>query len=256
MSRPEIVLHAKPYRHYTINGSRDTPTGDRIVSVTQVLGVLDKPALVPWAERETARGAWLLARRKGYRVPDTADQFLRDVRSAGLDATSRKDDAAERGKAVHAALEGWIESKAIPTVTAFPAHWRGYFRSLAGFLMTFEGEFVESELAVGSLTHGFAGTRDTVAVAITSKGRTMLDLKTSKRCYPGSHFPQLAAYELAGVECGELPTDRQGIVVLPGDGTFDRERDIHFSTASGEDFLTVLRTYRSQHRLTSTSKRR
>jgi hypothetical protein len=48
-----------------------------------------------------------------------------------------------------------------------------------------------------------------------------LDLKTSKGVYPESHFRQLAAYERAGVECGEDPTDSQGIVRLASDGSYE-----------------------------------
>ncbi len=249
MTRPAVVLHSKPHRHYTIDGERTTPTGEQIVSVTQVLGILDKPALVGWAAKVTAEGCWRLARRKGYELPDQPWKFTKDLKRFGLDHRSTTGEAALRGTTIHAALEDWITRRKLPTPSAHPPAWGGYFRALSGFLMWVHnegGEFVESELAVGSLTHGFAGTRDTVCtVATKAHGRVMYDLKTSKRVYPGSHFPQLAAYEIAGVECGEQPTDRQAIVRLGSDGV----HEIAWSVAMPDDFLAILECFRQQRAL-------
>lgn len=243
MSKPVITFCEKP-RGYTVNG---TP----VPSVTQVLGILDKPALVGWTAKITAEGAWKLARRKGYKMPDEPWQFIRDLKGMGYDHRSYSKDAAARGTIVHTCLEEWIKEGKIPVAGKVPKPAQGYVRGLAKFLIERQPEFLESETVVGSAVHGFAGTRDTVCILKDKQhGRTLIDLKTSKRVYPTSHFPQLRAYEIAGVECGEEPTDKQGILRVGADGTYE----IVWSCATDEDFLAVLRCYKAQQALTARAK--
>src|ERR1017187_2600108 len=57
-----IEYFTRPYRRYDLNG-------DKVPSVSQALGILNKPALLYYAERVTAEGVRTLARYKGYRFP-------------------------------------------------------------------------------------------------------------------------------------------------------------------------------------------
>lgn len=235
--------HPKPYRHYKCDGSMTTPSGERIVSVTTALGVLDKPALLYWAANQTAEGAWRLMQTEGYTLPDEGWKLHSDMKRAGLDAFARRDEAAERGTGIHKINEDWINHGTIPKPSEVLPSWRGYLKAWLNWITAEEPTFLESELVVGSATHGYAGTRDTVVrTMVPGRGRVLFDLKTSKRVYPTSHFPQLMAYEIAGVECGEDPTDAQAIVRLDEDGSYE----IVYSVAEPEDFLSVLRAYRSQ----------
>lgn len=237
---PGITIQFRefPYHAYTVNG-------DSVPSVTQVLGILDKPALMNWAARVTAEGAYRLIKRKGYELPSSARDFQDDMRRYGYDHRSQTKAAQERGVDVHTILQDWAESQRLPAISDYPHDRRGYIRGLARFLMEHQPRFVEAERLVASLKHGFAGRRDTVAIVEDLDGRRcLLDLKTSKGIYPSSMFRQLAAYELAGVECGEPPTDMQGIVRVGADG----EYEIAWSDATAEDFLSVLRVWKDEQK--------
>lgn len=227
--------------------------GVTVPSVTTIIGILDKPALPHWAAKLTVEGVWRLVKRKGYKLPDSPEKLKQDLAHAGLAHTSATDDSIVRGRAVHKALEDWITRRKVPTPADYPRAHRGYMRGLCAFLVAWEPKFQDAETLVASAKHGFAGTRDTIGlVEHEEHGRVLLDLKTSARVYPKSHFPQLAAYEMAAVECGEQPTDKQGIVRVGGDGSFE----VVWSCATAEDFLCILEVYKSQHALEARANER
>ncbi|MBV9805183.1 MAG: hypothetical protein JO130_18440 [Solirubrobacterales bacterium] len=226
-----------PRRRYAVNGSP-------AVSVTTALGILNKPALPHWSARVTAEGAWKMAHRKGYKMPDTSRQFIDDLKHHGYDHRSQTNAAAGRGVDVHAVWENWNSRKEIPNASDYPEDRRGYIRAMSKFIMEHQPACSESEIVVGSAEHGFAGRLDTVVVMGTQNGPAMIDVKTSKAVYPESHYPQLAGYELARRECGLPPTERQGILRVGTDG----EYEVRWSDAEPEDFLCLLRAWRSQQR--------
>lgn len=224
-------------RYYTVNDFT-------VPSVTEVLGVLDKPALPYWAAKVTVEGCWRLL-RDGLELPDQPFKLHDALKRERRDHQSISRQAAERGVNVHQILQGWAERQEIPNVAEYPQHEHGYIRGLSRWLMEWRPEFEQSEIVVGSAVHGFAGRLDSVAVVKhADKGRCMLDLKTSKRVYKNTMFPQLAGYELASVECGLPPTDAQGIVRVDRDGSFE----VAWSDAAPDDFLAVLQAYKSQRK--------
>ena len=82
------------------------------------------------------------------------------------------------------------------------------------------------------------------------KIRVLVDLKTGKRCYPTSQFPQLAGYELASVEMGYPPTDAQFILNVKNDGSYEFAQ----SVAEPEHFLAFLSAQRAILDLKAKSK--
>jgi hypothetical protein len=248
-------LLSKPYRHYTCNGSKTTPSGLKIGSVTQVLGVLDKPALVGWAANVTAEGAWTLAQNPRYKMPRHWRGLLADIKAAQLDATSVRDAAADRGTSIHKMFEDFANEGIVPNPASQPDEWRGYVRSLAAYLIecSKNRERIESaELIVGSLRYGFAGTCDTVAVTVGPDGkRVRRDFKSAKQCYARTHFRQLAAYELAAVEMGDEPCDELAIIVLHDDGTFRTclTSEVEWAVSPEQSFLNVLQVWRDDQPL-------
>jgi hypothetical protein len=177
------------------------------------------------------------------------------------------DKAGVRGINVHDALEQWAKSggEFFPTPQNYPEEERGYVEGLLKWVEN-ESAFLPErfEVMVGSTEHGFAGRYDLVitinepATFIQKKykrkadieievapGRYLVDLKTSKGVYPESHFRQLAAYELASVECGYPKTDGQFVLHVTADGNYEFVP----STAKAEDFLAVLEVYKSNGRL-------
>jgi hypothetical protein len=112
---------------------------------------------------------------------------------------------------------------------------------------------VALEVQVASLEHGFAGRYDVRCMIDAArlglppglKRLCLVDLKTSKRIYPLTHYPQLAGYELASVEMGFPATDAQFVLNTHPDGTYSFEQ----SYATGEDFLAYLGAMRAIRRL-------
>lgn len=266
------------WRHYRCDSSMVTPNGLKIASVTQGLGILSKDALAPWAANVTCEGAWILARYntpyrrcskcKGvtledrcpveecggstvkYRLPPTWWQLRADLKSAGLDHDSKRDDAAARGTSVHQMHEDWVTTGKVPNPAAEPKHWQGYARAMARYIMDTDraGEVSESvEQIVGSATYGFAGKCDEVSVATRKDGkRERRDFKTSKQAYARTHFRQLEAYEGAAVECGEMPTDERAVVVLYQHGEYEV---VPNRIATYQQFLNVLQVWRDDQPL-------
>jgi hypothetical protein len=170
-----------------------------------------------------------------------------------LTVNHTKQKAADRGTAVHAALEAYATEGTIPTPSHFPEADRGYVRGLAKFITEHKPEFVASEVQVLSTEHSYAGTFDLLAW-ITFNGErrfSLLDLKTSKWVYPTSHFPQLEAYEGARVEAGETPTDLRAVLWITAEGRME----VVPSTATFDDFLALRRSAEVLQRLEASYKR-
>ena len=233
------------HRYWLIQGEERTPA----VSVTGVLRVLDKPAIVGWAEREGARGA-LTAERAGLLravTPEDSYKIMETLRANGLGADAVKNAAADRGTAIHEALRLYCQQGTVPNAQEFPEHVRGYVAGLCKWLVTASPEPILTERVIGSPTYGFAGRFDLLA---TINGeRVLADLKTSARIYP-EHSLQMAGYELALLECGES-VDRSIVVAVGEDGSFNAAD----SVASTEQFLAVLACQRALSKVQAAVRR-
>jgi hypothetical protein len=201
---------------------------------------------------------------EGYQAA-TVDGVVDLLKKQKLTINHTLGKAAKRGTAVHDALEVWAKTGALPDAAMFPREEQGYVLGVAAFLWDIQSaEPVASEVMVGSLEHGFAGRYDirfktteehAVVVhrtpvkgpqyAVLKPGLYLADLKTSKDCYPKSHWRQLEAYEGASVECGYEPTDGRGVLLVGADGTYRFIR----SKATYQDFLVVLDVYHSDEGL-------
>jgi len=199
---------------------------------------------------------WLLGRadaieREGYFMPSKWRQFKREMDYAGLSHTSATKKAQLRGTDVHQIGEDYVLHGTFPTPNEYRPELRGYVTALGKFLVRHGDGLRVAEQMVGSLTHGFAGTCDTVAVATFGDASVRLDYKTSKQVYARTHFRQLGAYELAAVECGEDATDRQAIVILGDDGEFSIHYadEVAWADSPAESFLRVLDVWRDEQPL-------
>lgn len=240
-------------RHYRCDDQLTTPSGLEIVSVTTALDVLYSPAIPVWVANVTAEGAWTLGQRDGYELPSDIvrrngstwpgwRQLLGDIRDAGLDHESIRDEAALRGTCAHEIHENYVRHGAVPSFASHPPGWHGFLQAMARYIVDSEraGETPESvESLVASAEYGFAGQCD-VVVKTKDGRRIRRDFKSSKQVYARKHFRQLAAYEFADVEMGNEPTDEQQVVILRPDGTWYAVT----STATAQDFLNVLQVYR------------
>lgn len=270
---PDVTFHERPYRHYKVDGLR-------VPSVTQIIGLLDKPALKHWAQREAVNGVCELAIQYGaddavlrdperleaaivamgrevnaatfadlYRAQQCTLPFDRPwdvlnlIKQSEVSINARMKQAAERGTAVHAALEAYSKDGAIPNPANYPEEWRGYIKGLCSFLAEHRPTFHGSEVVVGSREHRYGGRLDEFMTLKDETRRGLVDLKTNVRgrVYAVEHFLQVAAYEHAAVECGHEPTDFQAVLAIGPDGSWN----LRESFATAQHFLSLLPAYHS-----------
>jgi hypothetical protein len=186
-------------KHYLYNG-------EDFMRVTDVIGKVMPPYLVPWSEKvgQTAMHE-VMSRNPGLSL----EEAKQEIREAGLTTEDEKRAGGDRGSALHLAIESMVRTGDILSVSDFdnPEHVK-YAQSFAQFVLDYRPEFEEAEVRIVHPELGYAGTFDCIATCrarpkgargpdITGK-RLILDWKTnvSKSVYP-SHLYQCAAYELA-----------------------------------------------------------
>lgn len=259
-----------PRRHYKLRrnvGPHDqripnTPWIE-VPSVTTVLNVLDKSGAISWWAMRCGISAVIELDKRKILPTAVADYALPELERLVVDnklsINHQTASAATRGVNVHSAFEKWAEDQSYrPIVDTYPETEQGYIRGLISFLDDLgEVEDVESEVMVGSIQHGFAGRYDlrftstpafdekSVVTKVYPKreakrsvlptGKFLVDLKTSKGIYP-THALQLAAYEMASVECGYGATDHRAVVHVTANGNYE----LVLTHATSEDFLSVL----------------
>ena len=169
--------------------------GRWIPGVTTVIGsVLDKPALVSWAARETAAYAdehW--ARLSGMR---SADRIVELERARY--ATNKK--ATQKGHRIHALAERIQSGETVDVPTEILADVEG----VARLLDSFEFETLATEAATGSPTWGYAGTFDALLQS-PKFGTCLVDFKSGKRIYDEVAI-QLAPYRFAEILATQVET--------------------------------------------------
>lgn len=187
-------------------------------SVTTIIGRKDKPALVPWAARETAKAAvydvevWRsIEASKGV---EEAISWLTRARFRPRDKTRT---AADLGTAVHAALEA-LATGGEPAVDDEVAI---FYRSVEEWWRAFEPEPEAVEAVIWRPTGpGYAGRVD--GIFRIGGERWIVDLKTSSRASrPYTEVClQLAAYRrapfLAVDEVDTISSDGRLYVITPG----------------------------------------
>lgn len=190
---------------YTWAETPGSPTKRQFVSVTTVLGVLNKPALPRWAARSVGeyvaelaeqcrsgklKGSELLARLtdidhlKG--VPWAYSEKRKCEGTAFHDIAERIIDARE----AEAAGEPFEEIN--PDV--FDPKIGAKVRAFMDWLDEAQPHYEAMEAAVFSRQYGYAGTLD--AIVTIGGRRIVLDYKDSKDTYP-EHALQLSAYRHA-----------------------------------------------------------
>lgn len=161
----------------------DEPT--RVLpGVTGVLRALDKPAIVPWAQRITAEAA-----------VDNRDKIEEWVQLGGRDgavellrnsATRKRDEAADIGSQVHALADALVKGQPVAIAEEIAPFVYAYQAWIEAFQPTF---LAVEEMVCGD---GYAGTLDSIAVIGGSTW--LLDIKTSAKGPFRETALQLAAY--------------------------------------------------------------
>ena len=217
--------------------------GKRLPSVTTILGMLNKPALVGWAARVAAE-ATAAALRDGATSPDAI--------AAGIAAPEqRRDSAADAGTLAHdmicAGLRARGSAEPVPYEIAADvprdvaeratAAYERFEREIMPHIGTVHASewsaVLERDVANSYVCPAYGGTLDHVAVldGVT----TLVDVKTSRGVYPETLL-QLAGYErlwLADEATCEIDqwailhvTPEAARVILPTDEQMDAAREM------------------------------
>ena len=159
--------------------------GKPYISVTTILGVLDKPALRWWFGREVYNAM-------------VVDPTLTQKEALGAPYASSK-KAMGRGTSVHSIVENYKHTKTY--MKRLPKDIKPYAEAFYTWFEDNNVEILENEKTVISEKYGYAGTLDLV-IKYKEKGRLMIcDVKTGKDIYD-EVFMQLSAYKQAFEEAG------------------------------------------------------
>ena len=203
MTTPALAQNVKGKgRHY-----QHPTTGELVPSVTNVLNVLNKPALPRWAAKVVAEQA--VAMRDSLTKLDEAEA-IDMLKGAPWRSSTR---AADRGTTIHAYLEARMQGLDPHGISGEAARFR---RAADAFLEEWNPHPVHIEMTV--FGPDYAGTGDLWAKV---DGRlAILDYKTSKAIYPEAAL-QLAALAGATIDADGNPTvkpDEAWVIRIGGDG--------------------------------------
>ena len=179
----------------TANGRTYLVGGNKIPSVTTILGLLNKPALVPWAAKITVETfndllhEYYVPEDCCFVVPDTALPDMLDTAKKAHRA--KKTEAASIGTRVHDAIQRWIESGGTLEADSITDEYER--RGLNTFLDWLEQHKVNIISWEEIVSDGkyFAGRYD--LLCDINGVRTVLDFKTSNAIYD-EVWLQTAAY--------------------------------------------------------------
>lgn len=230
-------MTSPPFR----KGSYYNIEGAQYPSVTTILRVINKPALITWLQKRAAE--------KALEDPATYDTPQKVLAALELD----KDAAGQRGSNVHAIAHEYVRfvKGEIPREALRPYEEDPYFPAIVSFFETMRPDIAASELTVFNTEHVYAGTLDLLAVMQDGK-RYVIDWKTSKAVYPEFGL-QVEAYRMCdgAIVPGDPPTlekwdgplaEAGAVVLLRPDGTFQWVK----VPADFEIFLAALELYRWQ----------
>lgn len=231
MTEPKLARKVRGKgRHY-----EHPITGELIPSVTNVIGILDKPALPRWSAKMVAEQAWKMR----HSLDALGEAEAIDVLKGSPWRNSGR--AADRGTSIHGYLEAIAEGREPPVLEGDAVRYR---KAADDFLVRYRPEFIHTEFTV--FGNGYAGTADAMVII---GGRLLIaDYKTSKALYPEVAL-QLAAIRHADLLIGGAeewyemaPVDGCVGVLLTPDGC--RVREIDAGPEAREAFMACLAVWR------------
>lgn len=194
---------------FNANNHRYFLDGKPLTGVTTILGVIAKPALVPWAAKMTVEYI------KKNCVGDVENVYVcnnEQLEEAKNAHRAKKEAAADFGTVVHDKIEGYIRwcidnNNGAPTdqyefdltgTGLTPAKVTRVEVNLNDFVAWAQenvGTFLESEARLYSENHWYAGTVD--IIYRDKDGNTWIaDIKTSGAVYP-EYYAQMGGYDIA-----------------------------------------------------------
>jgi hypothetical protein len=194
-------------------------------SVTTITGILDKPALLGWASNCAVD--FIKERLDDIKDPTDVHKGEDILEQARKAYTIKRDSAADAGTQCHHAIQMYIEGHdPYPSLKCKEA--RNGFEAFLAWEKMNHVEWLQSEVAVFSEAHGYAGRFD--AIAMVNGHRYLIDFKTSKGVWD-EHRYQICAYRQAYnemLEEGQEPIEHLAV--------------LHLDKSSGEpSFIPVMK---------------
>ncbi len=206
----EVKLQFSDFNHSYVLLPEET----KVPSVTTVLSVINKPALINWAANQAVAYVETYI-RPGLSYDEVQlKQIFNDAKRAHM---KRKQDTADIGSMVHEWISKFIkgENPELPINEQLKS-------SVSNFLEWKEKhnvKFLLTEQPVYSRKYNYCGTLDFVATI--DDNLFLGDIKTSNAIYD-EYWIQLSAYGMARSE--EFPSEeykQQGIIRISRDGSFE-----------------------------------
>jgi hypothetical protein len=238
--------------------------------VTKVLGVIAKPALIPWAARmacEYIEERYEIAKqREAIGTNSGKDELFLHLpnwlKEAANAHRKKKEDAAEKGTDLHALVEGYVRT-AIEHNNGEPYVPTGFDPApIQGFISWAFKEkirFIATEQRLYSKELWVAGTCDLI---FEKDGKRYIgDIKTYKKIWDRVPLIQCAGYAFMWeemrygeyAESGQILTeqlpkiDGYCVICLPKERTFNEAEDVLWSwdtEGDREAFLAAVKLYR------------
>jgi hypothetical protein len=210
-------------------------------SVSGIVETLSKPALYTWHEDRGVRGG-VQAERMGELVDVPPEDWAHRVRSLDLGADAERDQASDRGHAIHEVFHTLARTGEAPDMTTIPPEWLPWYRGALRAWLALNPTVIEAEFLVCHPDLRYAGRPD--LYAITGGVPTLIDYKTSAkgRIWSEAHY-QTRGYAEA-MPFGGLPyPERIVIVAVNNDGGYLLE-DCAVEPAEWDALVTVAHSRR------------
>src|SRR5436190_1534615 len=112
----------------------------RVPSVTQILGVLDKPGMPWWGMKVGVAGGVEVVR--GLPFKDlTADEVVKEMTAQKLTVNHQRDKAGSRGTSVHNIAERYAKTGELTDPDTIPPSERGYVEAFFAWNKRYEPLF-------------------------------------------------------------------------------------------------------------------
>ena len=218
-------------------------------SVTKILNVINKPALVPWASREAANNIRLAleARLKGKESAriNLNQSWIDEVIEEGRKAPDAiKNEAARIGTMLHDVFFDLTQGKAVDVDKEYLGAVDAFKRWIDGSGLIIDG----AEFPVASNKYEFGGMPDALAYSTTPNGNKswgIIDYKTSKNVYDDMALQVAGGYKIAIEEQYGVEIEWCKIVRFAKVAPFGFEVvPIEDMQTSSEAFLAALNLYK------------
>lgn len=178
-------------------------------SVTTILGILDKPALLSWASNCAVD--YIQENLEAVKDPmdvHRGEQILQEARKA---YATKRDDAASSGTQAHHAIEAYIHGLD-PSEYLVSDESKKAFEAFKSWEDKNHVQWLETECEVVSENHGYAGRFD--AIAMINGHKYLVDFKTSKGVYDEMRYQVSAYLQAYNEQLGEGQERLENIAIL------------------------------------------